>query len=253
MQRTNAPVDRLHGQNLWSDYLRIPPLDLPKIVSRHPNRDRRVQWDGDGLFRYLDGYNDLSVPIMLQTNRLHHELGLVADRYDARLIHVIRNPMSVFYSIRRSYFSSVGLARRLARVVSYPFFGGRAFETNGFAERAIRNAGLKPPLASHFGLLARFVPAWVQANVAAIRAVRERGGTIVVYEKLVREPVETAAALREYLGIPVRIDPGLVRESCETSTRRDSQVWRKLVDKWDMGIHVAEIAKTVDEQGGRWT
>ena len=75
----------------------------------------------------------------------------------------------------------------------------------------------------------------------------------MVYEKLVREPVETAAALREYLEMPVRIDPELVRESRETPTRQDLQDWHQLVDKWGMGAHMAEIAKTVDEQGGQWT
>ncbi len=218
---------RLHHLDLWSDYLRIPPGKRQQLLKCHPNRSGNCNWSWRELADYLEILHSLDKDVLIQANRLHYHLINVIELTGARVVHLVRNPVDVFHSIRNAYFTNAGQFRGFARRLAYPFRGNHAFETVHWMNRAIN---VFPQISTALknrpkGLLPCFVPAWIGANHSAIQSVYSQRGMVCVYEELLLNPVKFAEDLQRHLGtlFPITME-GVSRTS---EKRKYSEDWRR--------------------------
>lgn len=250
-RRIVSENDPLHGTRLWSDYQQIQEFALADILNVHANRDGKLNWSKEALFKYLDRYHDLENPVLLKTNRLHYELQNVSRRYGVQVVHIIRNPVSVFCSIRRTYLSNVGFARRALRFAGYPFWGNHAFETKNMYRKSLAHKESSEKRNLWGSLFPTFVHAWTVANAIAIDAVEKIGGKIVVFEHFLQSPGTVTADLGEYMGFPICADNSLLHLQA-TCPKQYVRRWRKTVRLLGLEEEMARILAVVRSSGVDW-
>ena len=245
---------RLHKLDLWSDYIRIPSDQRELLLKHHPNRSGNCNWSCRKLTDYLEILHSLDKDVMIQANRLHYNLTDVVETTGAQVVHIVRNPMDVFYSIRHTYFTNVGRFRGFARRVAYPFRGSRAFETVQWMNRAMN---VSPQLSTALknrpqGFLPCFVPAWISANYAAIQSAIASQGVICVYEEMFLRATHLTETLQRYLGVPFSIEREVVKPRSENNRNGNWKRFNKWVKNWGLETEWKAIKKVAEVKGVEW-
>ncbi len=244
---------RLHHLDMWSDYLHIHPDHRQLLLDRHPNRSANCDWSGQELAAYLEILHTLDEDVMIQTNRLHYDFTQVADMTGAPIVHILRNPVEVFHSIRHTYFSNVGKARGFIRRLAYPLRGSRVFETDAWMNRAMKAF---PRLYSVMKrdpqrLLSCFVPAWIGANYAAVQSLSSHQGIICAYKELFLHPVALAEKLKLCLNVPFSIVGEATPRHCAEIRDRDGSRFNDWVERWGLENEWRVIRGVMEEREGR--
>ncbi|NOY22412.1 MAG: hypothetical protein GXO70_02715 [Acidobacteria bacterium] len=245
---------RLHQLDLWSDYLRIPSGQREFLLKRHPNRSGNCSWNHQELTDYLQILHGLNKDVMIQANRLHYDLPCVVELTDARIVHIVRNPLDVFHSIRHTYFTNPRLFRGFARRMAYPCRGNHAFETAAWFSRAAKKS---PKLSTvlignPWGLLPWFVPAWVIANYSAVQAITGSTGMLCAYEEIFLRPAFLAKALETHLGTPFPIDRDDVRARSRENREKGWRKFNRWVKRWGLETEWNAIRKVSESRGVTW-
>ena len=88
----------LHNMYLFQEYSQIGNGFIDQIVDKHPALNHPLPNNKKELYEYLQLFHVLDNSI-LQVNRLHFHLNDIHKKYNAKIIHVIRNPFDVYHSI----------------------------------------------------------------------------------------------------------------------------------------------------------
>lgn len=245
---------RLHNQDLWSDYMRIPSDQRELLLKHYPNRSGNCNWTCRELMDYLEILHSLDEDVMIQANRLHYNLTDVGETIGARVVHVVRNPVDVFYSIRHTYFTNAGQFRGFARQLAYPFRGSRVFETAQWMNRAMT---VFPQLSIALknrpqGLLPCFVPAWISANYAAIQSATASQGVICVYEEMFLRATHLTETLQRYLGVPFSVEGEDVKPRSEKNRNGSWKRFNKWVKNWGLETEWKAIKEIAKIRGVEW-
>lgn len=187
-------VNDLHRFSTWTTYLGLPERELERLRWSHPNLDGRIlPADFPALSWYIDNLRAVfGEDAVLQTNRWHFFLGDIAVR-GAEVLHVIRNPFSVYASI-----SSNGDGRKRRhpleklRSLLNPadrFYGWRMRQEIGrrYGHRSHGWQRLQP--------FDTFVYCWVLSNHAALSALGS--SRVFCYEEICLAPARFQQRLRQ--------------------------------------------------------
>jgi len=245
---------RLHQLELWSDYLRIQPARLKRILSCHPNLSARCCWRNEELAAYFREFHTLDKDVMIQCNRLHFDIQCVAELTGARIVHVVRNPVEVFHSIRHVYFTVRGPCRGLVRRIAYPFRGKYAFETAAWVNRARSEFShtFTEAETCRPGLFPAFVLAWVSANYAAVQSLFPGRGMVCAYEELFLQPLRLAGDFQTFFGVPFPIEQDDVNPRDAINNDKVWKQFNKWVKHWGLEMEWSRIREVVESRGVRW-
>lgn len=204
-------VNELHGKDIWSGY-RDKSINLEHLLRYHPSSPDI--WIGRtiDIESYLSYLNKIPQDVILQPNRAHFCLDLFDE--NTKLIHVIRNPIEVFLSIRKahiSFGSNKNVFSKIYRLITYPITGVRAFETDVMFDWILNNLGYPYDYYSSVNLRVfksrslfyKFVSNWIVSNYFAVKSIKERNGLILNYNLFVKEDSSERDMLEEFLEFKV--------------------------------------------------
>ena len=206
----NKKAHPVHGIRLWEEYVKLDPAMLDKLLKNHPSTTKDGISSEVALGDFLDIFDQIDSPVLLQTNRLHFFLQYAFERYSAKVVHVVRDPIDVYLSMQETYRYNRSSAKRLLKMaVAHWGFRG-AFDIERDYDWIRRRVGFPPAELDSWRLLLtrqridsfrKFCLVWTISNLVAVRTTERVGGYILPYEKLVKEPAETVLDLSRYLGI----------------------------------------------------
>lgn len=209
--RSSAP-DPLHGERLWGEYRALPEARRRALFTNHPNLDAPGVPSAEAARRYFDLFHEMEADVVLQPNRAAFLLDLLHERYGARLVHVIRHPVSVWRSLRAAAAASPRWERRAAKRLLRPVLLPSQFDLRRDALWIRRRLGLPAAWLDRWSVRARlawsaldmFALVWTVANRNAIAAVERAQGLLLVYEELAEAPEAVQPRLESALGGPLR-------------------------------------------------
>ncbi|MFC1706855.1 hypothetical protein ACFL59_08550 [Planctomycetota bacterium] len=257
--RTDNVPDPLHGLRLWEEYLGLQQCTLERLLRNHPNTTEAGIASEGALHAYLDVLHSLPEKLVLQPNTLHFYLDVVAERYGARLVHVVRHPLDVMASIERAYLRVPGSAvKELLKRIARPYGLPQAFDVEKEYRWIVRHTG-RPHgyydnwklryLVAPFSFLHKLAVVWTLSNYYALRTLERRSGLLLVYEELVSRPEERFPELSRFLGgefkeIPP-IKPGTVGRFSESALQR----FRRAVAEAGIEKEYAAIVRSLGAWG----
>ncbi len=201
-----------HGYSTTSEYIALGEEFLTRVRQSHPLLGTDVYtYKVDEVVKYLNIYDSLDKPVILQPDRMHFLLSDIADVFDCKVAHIIRHPLEVFLSVM---FSSPKLktVRKLTGIDpcflrllhnSNPFFLEEQYDF------ICRYFGLLQTLNTPYGkyiypkryYLERFIICWTISNWYAVNEIDKANGLIVRYEDIVSRSEDTFQTLEEYSGV----------------------------------------------------
>ena len=102
-EKKSKKYDKLHKSLLWEGYNNIPENELQKAYRNLPKNVMEGLDKENKVFIYLNIYHKCDLKIILQVNRLHFYLDKISKRYEAKTVHIIRNPFDVYNSLLNLY------------------------------------------------------------------------------------------------------------------------------------------------------
>ncbi len=206
----------LHSEFLLQEYINLDDSDLLKILRNHPNNNS-VGFYGDAqLLKYFDIFNDMKENILLQANRLHFHVDLISDRYGPKLIHIIRNPVNIFLSIKKiknslrknnetSFIKQIAINFTGFMILKNFFYINNEFRwINKYLGSTIDvNKKDKFFTREYYkrNYFAKFIFIWVLSNYYAIKSIERHNGYLLVYDHLRQNNSAALDKMFDYLGI----------------------------------------------------
>jgi hypothetical protein len=187
-------VNDLHQFATWSNYLELSDRELQRLRWSHPNLNGRVLPENyPALAWYIANLQEVfGADAVLQTNRWQFFLGDIAGA-GAEVLHIIRNPFSVYASISRNgdHKKRRHPTEKLRGLLNPAdrFYGWRMRQEIGsrYGHRSRFWQRLQP--------FETFVYCWVISNHAALNALG-RGRTFT-YEEICLAPERFLQRLRQ--------------------------------------------------------
>jgi hypothetical protein len=84
----------LHGISVWDDYAKVPPRILNQM--RLKLKDFTCLFYFEDVEPYLDAINSIEEKVTLQPNRMYFVLKDVAQKYNCKIVHLVRDPADNF-------------------------------------------------------------------------------------------------------------------------------------------------------------
>jgi len=184
----DGEVNSLHGLNLWDAYCKLNPTVLQSVLSLNPNRGKHSFPDDDkAILQYLDLYHSFDFDVVLQPNRLHFKLDLVAETYGSKIIHIVRNPLCVWESVCRisiefAKFSKI--RKHFGTLNTLRAFDQRKIYTH-LIDKFELSSSTKYKLCS-FRPFYVFVFNWVSANYFAIKSIESVNGLVIDFDAFLK-------------------------------------------------------------------
>lgn len=181
-------VNPLHKKLLWDEYRKLTYLEIQNLRSLHSNFYHEIPRDTDKLLKYLNFYNTLEGNIILQTNRLHFHYDIIKRNYDIPIIHIIRDPISVFYSIRNTTYSKKNIVNKILKIINF-----NPFNIQDLADYIYRYYGLPKNLNGNkykellffYNIKEVFLLTWTISNYLSIKSIEKNSKTeLLIYEKI---------------------------------------------------------------------
>lgn len=206
----------LHGQRIWNQYNEIPENVILNLLKSHPNTiDSNFISNKKILLDYLKVFDSMDEDIVLQTNRLHFHLDDIAKEYpNIKIIHLVRNPLDVYSSMKKASFKS---NKRIKGLIKGLFQSNNVFFDIHKEYKWVSNR-LGKDFERFFNwtkrikrksVFEKFVVIYILANYYAIKSI-ENHGKVLTYEMLTNEPNQTSRILSDFLGQEFRIDAGTI-------------------------------------------
>ena len=213
--RMHHTKDPLHNEFLWDDYLAIDKKKMNVILLKHPNMTFHGIQSKKKLQDYLDEINTLKQDVFLQPNRMHFFLELPKQRYNAKIVHVIRDPIDVFQSMRSAYYKNTPLwlfpIKQITEI--YNLQKKNAFQIHQDFHWILNHKKYPHKLSilkktkMEYDLFGKFVFVWVLSNYFAIKSLEKNKGYLLIYEKFTQNPKKEFLKLCRFLEIECKTYP----------------------------------------------
>lgn len=195
----NFKTDPLHDKALWKEYVQEGEKFIKKLKDNKCLEKDLYPASKEELFKYIDIYEGLEKKLILQTNRLHFHLKSIAQRYEPKIFHIIRNPIDVYDSLMRIYDNKKGIKyffRKLGHFIKKGYSKRSVeFRVDERIDYVYQNYGkprywgkifskyqiFKTPFKTH-------LLSWLLNNYYALKEKEELGIKIIPYEQLVSSP-----------------------------------------------------------------
>lgn len=211
-KQSEQKTDRLHGSSLWSEYAELLDSDFINLLRNHPNTKNNGIANDASLFKYLDLFNNLDKSLVLQTNRYHMYLGAIQAKYAIPVVHIIRNPIDVYFSMIKSYSKrSVGIKKYIRKVI-FPFTSKNYFGQESELKFNIEKLGL--PTVFYDNWRFRYFKKisfketvyinWVLGNYAALTS--KDTILIVFYENLIAQTEIESKRISKHINSNIDIE-----------------------------------------------
>jgi hypothetical protein len=204
-------VSNIHGSALWKSYQLLEEQDFSKLLRNHPNSKKQGISNDKALIEYLDIYNGFKKDSFLQSNRYHLFLSVIKKEYSPALLHIIRDPNSVFDSIKKAYTGNATGAKKIIkniRLITGPgdFFGNKTefkyfIQKTGKPKVIYQNWKLKYFTTPSF--YERIIVNWTLSNYYALKSIEQNGDKLIVYENMIAQPDAVFSEISNLLGFLV--------------------------------------------------
>lgn len=229
----------LHGRRIWGEYNEIPECDRLKILKNHPNTiGEPFIGNKTKLFDYLDVYNSFGHDIILQTNRLHFFLDNCVDRYNTKVIHIVRNPHDVYSSMYKGSLKGNGkiksIIKRVFKNKSEFFDLNREFDwvSNRLGKDYNRFFSWKERW-KNMSLYDKFVVVYTLSNYYALKCLDART-LIIPYEFITSSPEKASIILHSYLQKSVDLNPSKIINRHDSQQHTFNKKFKKALDKYNL-------------------
>ena len=213
----------LHDMFVFKDYFSLGEGYLLKIIRDNPNANEIGILSTCLLKRYLDYFHELEQKVFLQPNRLHFHLDLVFENYTNKVVHIVRHPLDVWLSIRKSSYALVeSKVKKFIHEFLKPIKLKDAFEIDKQYNWIISKLGypynfrdsLSIRILNKFNAFHKFVVVWTISNYYAIKMVKKFGGLVIPYEFILNSPEEFKELLSCFLGVTLQDLPRVRKGNC---------------------------------------
>lgn len=246
----------LHNQPLWEFFYRnLNWQQQAKLLINHPNTGTHGINHEQALINYFDliesYFPDQS--IYLQTNRAHFFLDTLINKYNCKLIHIIRNPVYVYQSIINAFYKGEhnNFFKKGIKKVTGKITLGYAFEIDKEFHWIQQKLGypyffqetILFRLFHHFYNFEKFVTNWVISNYYALKHIENNGGLVLYYEDFLHDKNNTFNTINQYLG--TNIDPGHVAVNKPKKIQNFNKIQRKFIKALEFNKITHEYAYLV--------
>jgi len=252
----SSKIRNLHGSTLWKSYQNMTEEIFEDVLRNHPNPDKKGIQNDQALIEYLKLYHNMSSDTFLQTNRYHPLLSVIQKEFSPSIIHVVRNPISVFDSIKKPYTGNETGMKRLVKQIrilrdSGDFFGNKSefnylLQRTGKPTSLYQNWNLKYFFKPTF--FERIIVNWTISNYSALKAIEKNGNKMVVYEEMVSRPNEVFAEISKALGFTVNA-PETIKNANDTISKEDQIKLKHTLRKFNLESEFEYIKTQVAKRG----
>jgi hypothetical protein len=249
-EKNEKTKDPLIKEFLWQEYINLGEYELLRVLRNHPSSTNDGIMNEKALESYFDRIDKLYPNILLQPNRLHFFLDLFKQRYNSKIIHIIRNPLDVYLSIinvDRTIYENTGKQNKIKYYFSktiktiYPQIRSKLgeFEVDKDLLWIKRHIGL-PYLQEYSWRLKFFsfqsyfekmIIVWILTNYYAIKTINQEKGYLLVYEELITKPNKVTKDLEKYLEIKINTPPNVKKGNYNKFEKNMIQKMMKVVTK----------------------
>lgn len=243
-KRTNLKTDKLHNASLWNEYAELLDSDFHTILRNHPNTNNKGISNDSSLFNYLDTYNNLNSQSVLQTNRYHLYLGAIQSRYSIPVVHIIRNPIDIYYSLVKSYTKRTSGVKNIARKLIFPFTSNNYFGQDSELKHNIERLGL--PAVFYDNWKFRYFNKvtfkekvyinWVLCNYAVLAA--EQDILITFYENLTTQTESESKRISDHVLADIQIQNA--KHTVSKKSNSEIKYFLSVIEKYKLN-HCLEI------------
>lgn len=209
--KTKQGPDQLHQSSLWNEYAQLTPAEFQSLLGNHPNTDNKGISNDAALFEYLNVFQNLQSPAILQSNRYHRYLGAIQNEYNIPVVHIIRNPIDVYHSLVKSYTQRSSGLKKVIRSAIFPFTSKNYFGQQTELNQNIEKLGL--PYVFYDNWKFRYFKKisfkekvyinWILANYAVV--VNNKSILILFYENILANPQFESQRITEHLKMSFEI------------------------------------------------
>lgn len=243
-KQAKQKIDKLHSTSLWSEYAELHHSDFQNLLRNHPNTDNNGIASDACLFNYLDQYHKLEKNVVLQTNRYHLYLGAIQENYSIPVVHIIRNPIDIYFSMLKSYTQrSVGV-KKIIRKIIFPFTSKNYFGQDSELKHNIEKLGL--PAVFYDNWKFRYFKKatfkekvyinWVLGNYAVIAAKKDI--LITFYENLTTHTEAESQRISNH--VLARIQIQNAKPSVSKKSKRETDFFLSVIEKYNLN-HCLEV------------
>lgn len=213
----NTP-NALHNLYLFQEYIRSDKNLIDKIIDKHPVLDHPLPNDKQRLYEYLNIFDELDNSV-LQVNRLHFHMTDIHERYNAKIVHIIRNPFDVYNSILVDFYRSTYTKDwKWKYYYQYKFRKWYDLHLNHFDIKPMyefiqKKYGYNQDYfhASSDGTFNYFLVNWIVCNYHAIKSINDVNGILVTYEDVVSNTEKNFLNISNYTGLNMK--PEMVKKA----------------------------------------
>ncbi len=204
-------ISKLHGSTLWKSYQNLDETDFSKLLRNHPNTNKLGIANDKALLQYLDVFNGFNKDSFLQTNRYHLFLSEIKSEYSPALLHIIRDPNSVFDSIKKAYTGNTSGVKKIIKNIRLAFGPGDFFGNKTEFSYLIQKTGKPTVIYQNWKLkyfskpnfYERVIINWTLSNYYALQAIAKNGNKLIVYEEMIKQPTKVFSEISQLLGFIV--------------------------------------------------
>lgn len=241
-ERISRKINPLHSSRLYQDYNALPDNVRTHIFLNNPNANSFGIRNSLELKNYLDLYNEMSAPVFLQTNRLHFFFHDISSWYEPIIIHIIRNPLDVWVSIKNAYLkhnlSDVRGAKYIYYKLKRDFSLGQTFEIDKQFKWILFKVGLPVyykldifrKITWRLDVFERFVVNWIVSNYFAIKWLKD-SQSLLVYEHILNEPEVLSNRLSKLLKFDLTSPQDVKRSNFNKYTPKDRAAFYNVINK----------------------
>jgi len=196
--------DPIHEINLWDEYFKHDEL-IERLRWAHPNLNEPFPTDYPTLEAYAEVFHRLPSKVILQTNRWQFHLACLHHSFDCKIIHIIRNPISIFRSVQEASLKNRSAIYRSATQLLSPILQRRAFRMDSNFGFIWKRYGIPPTeknpikrIQFFFNAFDQHFIAWIISNYVALKQLEKTQGLLICYEDAIRSPVTTKQRIEEH-------------------------------------------------------
>ncbi|MFM1998577.1 MAG: hypothetical protein RL204_524 [Bacteroidota bacterium] len=204
-------ISKLHGSTLWKSYQNLDESDFIKLLRNHPNTNKLGIANDKALLQYLDVFNGFNKDSFLQTNRYHLFLEEIKKEYSPTLFHIIRDPNSVYDSIKKAYTGNTSGIKKIIKKIRLAFGPGDFFGNKTEFSYLIQKTGKPKVIYQNWKLkyfskpnfYERVIINWTLSNYYALQSIARNGDKLIVYEEMMKQPTKVFSEISQLLGFIV--------------------------------------------------
>jgi len=243
-KRAKHKTDKLHNASLWNEYAELSDSDFHTLLRNHPNTDNKGISSDSSLFNYLDSYNNLDTPSVLQTNRYHHYLGAIQSRYSIPIVHIIRNPIDIYFSLVKSYTKRSTGIKNIVRKLIFPIASKNYFGQESELKHNIEKLGLPSVFYDNWKFRyfnkvtfqEKVYINWVLANYAVI--VAKEDILIAFYENLLTQTELESNRISSHIQADIYIQNAIPTDS--KKSKNETKFFLSVIEKYKLD-HCLEV------------